>query len=96
MWKKKRNRIDFEDGSSVLYADRESVAYIYGADRLDVWVDYGPGIFNIPRIIKTQSINTWNVLQNNNKREVTALEKEEIIKKVVTYYEMQGVKVIID
>ncbi len=75
-------KIEFDDGSSVLWVNREGVEYRKGEFSVGVWVDYGPGFFSSNRIIIAASIFKWDTKPDGVPWEIDENTKEEIISKI--------------
>ncbi len=89
-------KIDFEDGSSVEWMDKETVKYSRSGKNALVWVDYEPGFFSSGRIIRSGEILGW---QNDNGETISSIdpeEKKQIVDKIVAYYEKLGKKISVE
>lgn len=90
-------KIAFEDGSFVEWEDRESVRYTEDGREALIWVDWEPaGWFSSVRIVKADSVAFWGTTRESMKIEIDETKKQEIIGKVVKYFERIGKKVRVD
>lgn len=89
------SRKTFEDGSCVEWKDRETLIYTEGDRSASIWVEFEPGWFKSGRIIKSDSVELWDNFSGAKGIKIDQGKKEEIIKKVVLYYEDFGKKAII-
>ena len=76
----------FDDGSYIVWEDRESVRYIEDDMEALVWVDYESGFFSRGRIIRSSSIGKWEKHPANIPSDIDEGKKDEIISKLMRCY----------
>jgi hypothetical protein len=86
----------FDDGSSILWVDRETLRYTQDGRSALVWVDYAPGLFNGQRIIRISSLDKWERRPENTLAEIDDESRSRIIDKVFRYYEARGTRVTLE
>jgi hypothetical protein len=86
-----KNPIQFTDGSSIEWVDKETLRYSDGSHTVMVWVDFEPGFFSKGRIIKASSILKWDSCPSNEPAEISDETRSQIIGKVTDYYKRHKV-----
>lgn len=86
------NYLTFDDGSSIRWADRETLEYSEGKLRALIWVDFEPELFSGTRLIKASSIQKWESHPELTDRKIPKTKRAEILKKVQDYYESNNRK----
>jgi hypothetical protein len=79
-------KIIFNDGSSIEWVDKETIKYIEGKFSLLIWVDFAPGFFSNERIIKTNSMKSWNTTPESGNKLIDDKKRQNIIEKIHQYY----------
>lgn len=79
----------FDDGSRLIWQDRESVKYEEQGRAVLVWMDYEAGFFSRGRVLKECSLKTW--LETNEP--ISAGKKAEIIAKIRQYFGNRPVRI---
>ena len=90
------NRIEFEDGITIEWVDRETLRYSDHARSALIWVDFEPGWFSRGRILKTSSICKWESYPREEAEEIFEEKKKQIVEKVQEYYKRQKIKCTIE
>ncbi len=81
-------KIEFKDGSSIEWKDKETLLYKKAGYELFISVDYYEiNFFSAGRLVYSDSIKKWNSRPANSQDEITHSEKQEILRKVASYYE---------
>ena len=88
--------INFEDGSLIEWEDRETIRYIEGRYSALIWVDFEPGFFSRGRIIRTSSIDEWELSPDEVDKKISASKKMEIINKIEQLYKKQNGKYVFE
>lgn len=86
----------FSDGSSIEWIDRETIKYQEAGRYAFIWVDYAPGFFSRGRILKSNSIEYWHYLIGDTEQRISNEERKTIIRKVIDYYAVKGVRLELD
>lgn len=80
------NKMAFNDGSFIEWADRESLRYIEPGRVALLWVDYETGIFNRGRVLMMRSLDRWHEAPAGDPLEIPTDKREEIVEKIRKYY----------
>jgi hypothetical protein len=92
LWRTKKG-FRGEGGWVIKYVDRESIKYTDGAYSIDVWVNFGPKWFGVPkRIIMTKSIDKWEKAPDGENLNIDEKTKALIIERIREYYKHIKVK----
>jgi hypothetical protein len=85
-----RNVFMLDDGSSIQWVDKESLAYKENGFEVTVWVDFEPGFFSRGRILKLSSLGSWSKWPDTGSNVIGREKRDEIIEKVKKYYSAQN------
>ena len=92
----KKNKINFDDGSFVVWEDKETLRYTDCNYSALIWVDFEPGIFSSGRIIKASSIENWEEHPENTDSKISENIKKKIIENIKEYYRQNKIKCTVE
>lgn len=76
--------------ASVEWVDRETLAYVFGSERVLAWVDCERGFLSQDRIILTDSIQSWVSESGLVIRPVTDAERAVIVSAIVEHLRLSN------
>jgi hypothetical protein len=85
--------LQFEDGVTVEWANREAVRYSKNGYSAIVWCDFESGFFSRGRVIMLASIEFWESHPPNTSPKITHVERERIVSYVQRYFDMQRIPI---
>ncbi len=76
--------------ASVEWIDRETFAYVVGAEKVQAWVDYEQGLLSKGRIIHTDSIQSWVSEDGAVIRPVSEAERAIVVSAIVEHFRLSN------
>lgn len=90
-----KKTIQFDDGSSITWKDRESLQYEDDVSHFAlIWLDFEPGIFKKGRVLRSESLKRWHAYPEGSEGSIPPEKRAEIVEKVRSY--MDGVPVRVE
>jgi hypothetical protein len=85
-----------DDGSRLVWKDRETLCYEDAGRLALIWVDYEPGFFSRGRVIHMSSLERWHQTPQGADEAISDEKKGQIIAKVRQYFGNRPVRVVQD
>lgn len=89
-----KKTVKFDDGSSIIWKDRESLRYEDAFHVALIWLDFEPGFFKRGRVLRLESLARWHAYPAGSREAIQPEERAEIVKKVRSY--MRGVPIRVE